>query len=242
MREILVGGILFAVILILGKVVMGSPWFRLQEGFSSGVFNSTTECPAGSTMYMYGGAAYCCSGQIRPDADRAQNSCKLMWTRPDSNTTPSPVFCTLGPSKDGIQNCLAERGGLMQSQGATVCPPQMPNFVMDPSGNSRCCSGPGNSAQTQCLDPNAPSCAPVTGNMFLGQTSCQLLRAQATDGPCPTGFNAQMGSMSLTNANGSSSMLNVYYCSNHSSNCYSPGIIARLNALGYNTKILPVCT
>ena len=69
MRDILIIGLIIAVVVILIRVAMGTPMIkRVMESFSGSMDSTTPECPLGSTFYKYGDAVFCCSGKIKTDA------------------------------------------------------------------------------------------------------------------------------------------------------------------------------
>lgn len=192
MRDVLVIGLAIAVVLILIKVIWGSPLVaRVREGFAgSALINTMTECPPGSQMYMYEGQAYCCSTNINPDADSIQQTCKEPVP---VRGGPPFIFCTLGPSTKNVQNCLELRAGYMQAEGEKQCPANLPYYVKGPVGtvtsNGRCCAGPGNQQFTDCADPTQLYCNVTNVPDFLKEpTSCQFLRLQQNT-TCPSGYN-----------------------------------------------------
>jgi hypothetical protein len=87
MRGVLLAGLIVAVVLILIRTIMGTPLIkRVAEGFVNGgkqLTNTATECPKDTTMYMYEGVAYCCSGTVNPDSNTVQKSCTAAnsWQR-----------------------------------------------------------------------------------------------------------------------------------------------------------------
>jgi hypothetical protein len=143
MRDILVIGLVIAVVIILIRIIFGTPLIqRIRETFANAnanaksvaLINSSTECPPGSTMYMFEGTALCCSGKFNPDATSIADSCIRTGGRNTEST-----FCTLGPSVQGAPNCLETRAGLMQAKGESVCPANAPTFVSPAGSAGRCC-------------------------------------------------------------------------------------------------------
>jgi hypothetical protein len=232
-RDVFVGGLVVAVVIILGRVIFGTPLVKqVRESFASGaapsLTNTVTECPAGSKFYMYGGSAYCCNGNVNSAAASAAKTCVKVPNRDES-----PIFCTLGPDKEGVLNCLKLRAGLMQAAGEAVCPTVFPTYVTD-STTTKCCTA-GNTGLTECA-PNATACivGPDTANPFNNPpTSCQFMKAQEEDGTCGTGF-----SPTTTSANG----LNLYACTNAKTICYLPAMLARMKVLGLDTTGLVTCS
>jgi len=238
MFDVLVLGLVIAVVIILIRIIIGTPLVkRVAESFASGgsLTNTMTECPGTSVMYMHDGAAYCCSGTVTIDADTLKNTC-----RPLLNRSSAFTFCTLGPPKPDVPNCLELRSGLMQAEGEKVCPPSLPNFVKGPKGsateNGRCCNGLTNDSYDDCVSGDYCNVG-TDANIFKDPKSCGFLRAQYDDGPCPTDFGP-------LKANGTGPMADItlYGCTNNSQNCYSAGTLKRLAELGYDVKGLPSCS
>ena len=133
MRDILIGALIVAVVIVLIRTVLATPAIkRIREQFANGgstrsqksLINTVTECPAGSTMYMYDGVAYCCSGLVNVDADDVRQTCRAVLT---TRGSPPLTFCTLGPTRaDGVKNCLETRAGILTAMGEKVCPSTMP--------------------------------------------------------------------------------------------------------------------
>lgn len=246
MREVLIGGLLVVAVVILIRVIFSTPvGSRMIESFQNGgdgatLLNTTTECPTGSQLYMYEGTAYCCNGQVNPDADTLKQSCRPQLYPPGFQLT----FCSLGPprKKDGnqigVRNCLELRSGLMAAEGATFCPPSMPNYTQG-GDNGRCCMGPANSSFTDCAD-SQPHCDRLaTGADPLSDaTSCDFkLLAEADVASCPTGYHQV-----ITAGQGAFAGLNIYGCTNMTQTCYSADMIGRLKAAGKDTSNLQSCS
>jgi len=230
------GGIVIAVIIILGRLIFGSPLIqRVRESFANAppaLINKSTECPKGSVMYMYGGQAYCCSGTINGNADTAKRSCRPIQGR-DAETT----FCTLGSSQSSIPNCLTLRAGLMQAEAETLCPSSLATFVQDAGQPGQCCGAPGgNSALTSCA-AGATTCNVASGSVdadpFKNPGFCQFLKAQEDDGKCPSTFTPIV----VPRADGTT----VYGCTNSATNCYLPATLTRLRSFGHDTSGLVPC-
>jgi len=230
---------MIAAVLILVRVIFGSPLVtRVRESFASGsgskTINSSTECPAGAQFYMYNGSPYCCSGNVDTSASRTADTCKLPSGR---NTTTT--FCTLGPSKDGVSNCLELRSGLMQAEGSAVCP-SAHTFVKGPSGsdtqNGRCCADPGNAALTEC---NGKVFCDVSTdkNEFKDPRACQFQKAQQDAGACPTKFGPFTAA-----GQGAMSSLTLFGCTDNGQNCYADSTLKRLKELGYDVSGLTSCS
>jgi hypothetical protein len=244
MRDFLVIGLAMAVIIILGRVIWNSPFiWGVREAFANGsgaathMLNSSTECPPGSRVYMYEGKAYCCSGLINVDADTAQKSC-IAWT-PTGGVPSGLTFCSLGPTKDGIVNCLETLSGRMQADGEIYCPASMPNYVKGPElpgTHGRCCTSPANPQYLECQDPTKPYCDVTTeANIFKAPNSCQFQKLQA-EVTCPTKYSP----IAVPGQNNFQGMTLVG-CSDSGTICYSSDIMAKLKKLGYDTSSLSVC-
>jgi hypothetical protein len=244
-RLLLVSALFVAVMIVLVRTALGTPLigrvmesFQNKSGSSSKMLNTITECPTGSQMYMYEGNAYCCNGILNPDADTVKQTCRKMLT------SHSPfVFCTLGPTQGGVKNCLELRAGLLQAEGATLCPPSMPNYCKGPAGspteNGRCCASATNEGITDCMDPTpSKQCNVGTDpNEFKNPLECAFLREKEMDVPCPPKF----GSFSAP-GQGSLSDITIYGCSDMSQSCYSAALLGRLTELGYSTTGLTKCS
>ena len=237
MKDIFIIGLIIAVTIILIRVIIGTPMIRrVMESFTTqSLTNITTECPGGAKMYMYGGAAYCCSSRINSDANSLATSCAAPLQRNGGELT----FCSLGPSKEGVKNCYdipdIDRG----------CPPDKPNYIKGPPGTAtaagRCCAGGVDSATQNCVDP-ASSCDFATnGNVFTTRSnpSCQFLRAQADDGTCPSGYNKMVFDITRGEYQG----LSIYACYDMMKRdaCIARGTVKRLKELGYDTSQIAVC-
>lgn len=239
-RDILVYGLAVAVVLILIKIIWGSPLVsRVREGFASGApTNTTTECPPGSTMYMYNGLAYCCSTTINPDADSAQQTCRA----PPVPIVGAPpvIFCTLGPPSNGVPNCMTLRSAQLQAEGLSVCNTGMPTFVKGFPGsattNGRCCTSPANANYTDCADLTQSYCDVSSGaNYFLSPKSCQFLRLEQ-DTTCPTGYG-------LTTIAGQSPFtgMTLIGCSDNGKICYPSNVMSALDGMQMDTSSLQLC-
>lgn len=230
-------GLIIATILVLIRTILRTP--LVQEGFASNtgkhLVNAVTECPTGTTMYMYDGAVYCCSGTVNPDAETVQKSCVAAngWQRGSAQTT----FCTLGPSNGTIKNCLELRAGLMQAEGERLCPPSKPNYVKGSTG-PRCCASAANDTYTDCTDLGTGRYCDFTtdSNELKNPQSCQFLREKESAAACPTKFNPF-----TTEGQGPLSGLTLYGCTDMGKNCYSTALLTRLKELGYKTDGLTPC-
>ena len=236
-RDILIGGVVIAVLIILGRLILGSPLItRVRESFANApppaLVNKNTECPKGAALYMFSdGRAYCCSGTINASADTAAKSCRPIQGR-DAKT----IFCTLGASTRESPNCLTLRSGLMQAEAATLCPSDKPTFVRN-EGAGQCCSAPGGNAElTQCA-AGTQTCnvanKGVDANPFMNPGSCQFLKAQQDDGSCPSSFTPIV----VPRGDGTT----IYGCTNSATNCYLPATLTRLNRWGVDTTGLTAC-
>lgn len=230
-----------AVVLILLKIIWGSPLVtRVKEGFASSqssrvLINATTQCPANSTMFMYDGQAYCCSTTINPDADTLQQTCRAP-TVPTAGAPP-PIFCALGPSRDGVRNCLELRSGLLQAKGQTLCPSTMPTFVQgSKESQGRCCSSAANPHMTECDDLTKPYCDITDAtNIFTQTDSCQFLKAQQ-ETTCPSGYG-----ITTVAGQGPLAGMSLIGCSNNSTVCYPASTLTQLQSYGVDTSALPAC-
>jgi hypothetical protein len=242
MRHVLIAGLFIAVILILIRTIMGTPLIRrVGEEFANGgknMTNTATECPAGTTMYMYEGAAYCCSGTVNPDATTVQKSCTAAnsWQR---GSTPL-TFCTLGPAVTGIKNCLELRAGLMQAEGQRLCPPSKPNYVKGGANTAdgRCCSSTANDTYTDCTNLSTGAYCDFTKdqNELKDPQSCQFLRSKESAASCPSKYKPF-----TTEGHDTLSGLTLYGCTDMGTNCYSTALLTRLKELGYKTDGLTPC-
>ncbi len=242
MREVIIGGLIVAAVIILVRVIIGTPTARrVMESFQNGggtgpaLLNTATECPSGAQMYMYEGMAYCCNGQVNPDADTLKQSCRPQLYPPGFQLT----FCSLGPPrKSGVKNCLELRSGLMAAEGASFCPESKPNYTQG-GANGRCCAGPANSNFTDCAD-SQPHCdrLPAGQDPLTDPTSCDFQQlAEADAAICPTGYHQV-----ITAGQGAFAGLNIYGCTNMTQTCYSADMIGRLKKAGKDTSNLQPCS
>lgn len=243
-QKILVAILLVVAVAVLLRTVIkasGWLWGSAVEGFASAsAVNTSTVCPTGTTMYMYGGAAYCCDGRINKESANLAGSCRPASSAPGAR----PVFCALGAGTQGVPNCLEVHGEQLAAEGQATCPPSMPNYVKGATGSptekGRCCAGPTNADQTDCFStaPGSFCDAARAANEFAGPvTSCEFQRAKELEGAaCPDGWGAftQPGQGSLAG-------LNVFGCSDNNQMCYSAATAARLQELGYDTTGMSVC-
>jgi hypothetical protein len=239
MRDILVIGLIIVVVIVLIRVVYGTPLVRrVMESFTVTMMNTTTECHSGSQMYMYDGAAFCCSGRINPDANSLADSC------PKSGTSAVAVnFCALGPSQKGVPNCLETANALYDKEGLRFCPPTMPNYVKTTSGQGRCCASAVNPRRTECTVPSAGTCdVAATTNVFqtLSKTnpSCQFQKAQADDGACPPTYSPMVFHID----HGIYAGRSLYGCINPmKGGCLAPATLDRMKRMNYDVTGIPVC-
>jgi hypothetical protein len=232
MRSVIIAGLLVAVVIILARVIMGTPFVKSVrssvEGFQDGAPTSLafSLCPFGSTLYMYDGAAYCCSGIVNGDSDTVQQSC----IRPLAKQGDEPVFCTLGPGQAGIPNCSELMVDFAEQAAVGVCPSAMPNFVYKSDGSSQCCSTPADS-NGNC---SGSSCS-IIPDEFTSDNNCRFMREKEVQS-CPGGFQS-----ATTQGQGQLSGLTLYGCSDQNQICYSQAMVARLGELGYDASALTVC-
>jgi len=235
LRDILILGVIAAVVIILLRLILGAPILqRIRETFVSGPTTLTnyTECPSGSVFYMYGGKAFCCSGNIDPNAITAADTCKIALPGPSS------VFCTLGPTtNNGIVNCVETAAGLAQADQDTYCSPTLPNFAPKHKERGACCETV-NADGTGCTNNNI--CL-VGGDPDLFNNplwSCELFKAQYEDGGCPNGY---VENHVTAGSNSTDKVKNLYYCANLAGVCFQKATIDRLQAYQYDTSNLTVC-
>jgi hypothetical protein len=232
MRSVIVAGLLVAAIIILVRVIMGTPFIKSVrssvEGFqdASSASLALPLCPFGSTLYMYDGAAYCCSGIINGNADTVQQSC----IRPLAKQGDEPVFCTMGPGQAGIPNCTELMVDFAEQAAIGTCPSAMPNFVYKANGSSQCCSVPADS-NGNC---GGSSCS-VIADEFTSDTNCRFLREKEVQS-CPSSFQT-----ATVQGQGQLAGLTLYGCSDQNQVCYSQAMVARLGELGYDASALSVC-
>jgi hypothetical protein len=242
-QTLVVFGLALAVILVLAKVIWGSPLVKhVREGFASrnaaAPINTMTECPPGSTMYMYDGVAYCCGGQIAVDANEVMGSCRPATSAPNA---PAPLFCSLGPASTdtGIPNCVESRAGLMQALGEQICPTSMPNAVITEQ-ETKCCASLANANYTDCMDNTQPSCPVIVDSVWLREPgSCQWIKDHEENGACPQ----QMAPI-VTSGGGTMSDLTLYGCLDHGAGqvCYSQALVNTLKGMGYDSSAMTVCS
>jgi hypothetical protein len=235
LRDVLIIGTIVAVVIILLRLILGSPIIqRIRETFVSGshTTNKYTECPPDSKMYMFQGKAFCCSGNIDYQADSAAGSCKTVLT--GSMPAANNVFCTLGPTtSDGVVNCIETKAGLIQADEDTYCSPSMPTFAPTVSAKGSCC------ALYDGTTCSTPSCA-VGGdpNVFNnGPNSCEIIRAQFDDGACPANSTPIVVSPSTI-----PKTKTVYGCLSGSSVCYLKSTLELMRAEGVDVIGLTQCS
>ena len=231
MRDILVIGLIIAVVVILIRVIMGTPMIkRVMESFSGSMLNSQTECPVGSQLYMHDGVVYCCSGKINEDANSATESCK-------AHHTSDLTFCTLGPSRSDVPNCMNTKEKQYNDIGAKVCPPSAPTYVQNASGVGRCCTGPANSDRTACMsDTGSCEVAPAGTNILKSPLpSCQFQKLVQTDGKCPSSTTVAMVPGNIQN--GVLTGFNYSYCIGNRTSCLTKPVTDALKASKYEDYV-----
>ena len=192
MRDILIIGLIIAVVVILIRVAMGTPMLkRVMESFTGSAAASVTECPANSKFYIHDDIVFCCSGRINKDANSLKESC--MPLRSSRNDL---IFCTLGPDQPGVPNCMNTKEKKFKEKAALVCPPSAPNYVegdaYSDSENGKSCVGPTNAERTACMSDEG-SClvaAPDANILKTPTVSCQLKKLIQTDGACPSTYTS----------------------------------------------------
>ena len=234
MRDILIIGLIIAVVVILFKVMFGTPLVqRVMESFTSSMINSVTECPIGSTLYMYDGAVFCCSGKIKPEANMLTETCVPTQLQDRDDMT----FCGLGPAHGGVPNCLEANVKGFRDEGARVCPPSAPNYARGPPGSAtakgRCCAGPTNATRSDCMSTAGSCDVTPSGTSILksAQPSCQLRKLMEGEGACPSSYNT---SINLAQHNGGAFRSVTFpSCSNMMSNkfCIAKPVLANMKSL-----------
>ena len=226
LRDILVWGVLLGVVIILGRVILGSPLIAripqsaVYEPFANGLgkvsgsatnepFTDTNMCPPGSTREVYNGETYCCSNP-RPGATTLKSWCKA----PPHDK--GHIFCTLGAAEHGVPNCKTVRDAIQKAKSED-CPKGLPHYV-----DGKCCADPG------C---KGASCMVVDGNYFKDETSCQFQKAK--EEPCPADYDA----MTKKGKDG----FHLYGCSNNTEVCYSEAALTRLREMNYDVTGLMPC-
>jgi hypothetical protein len=243
MRRILIGALFIAVVFIVGRTILGTPGMRrMVEGFQSSAppstLNTVTECPTGTQMFMYNGAAYCCNGILNPDADDLQQTCKAPLAR-----NFDLIFCTLGPPS-AVPNCMELRAGQMQAKGEELCPRALPNYAQGGYGsttvNGRCCQTMANASFTDCNDITGPnSFCDLTANpdIFKEPNSCQFQRLKDdAAAQCPSGYASF-----LMNGQGPYIGSTLIGCSNSSQTCYPQIVLDKMREIGYEISSLTPC-
>ena len=246
MRDILIIGLIIAVVIILIRIMFGTPLVkRVMESFtSSAMVNTVTECPMGTEMYMHEGVVFCCSGKIRENAISVADTCVARLQDMDNLT-----FCTLGASRGNIPNCSQVNDKVFKAEGARVCPPSAPNYARGPPGsataNGRCCPGPTNAARTDCMSTvgSCDATPPGTSIMKSAQPSCQLLKLKEGEGACPSSYIPTMMLASEPSGPLAFHGLNIPRCTNLMTNktCMTKpviGAIKQIKATEYDPSLL----
>jgi len=219
-RKVLIWGVFIAVIIIMGRLILGSPIIAnigVTEMFAT---EKKSFCPAGTTEYGYNEGLYCCSEKPNPNAGTLMGSCKAKLPEKDSL-----IFCTLGASENGVKNCALLKNMILDKEGAAVCPKSKPYYV---SGDvAKCCAGPGNPQRTDC---GGDSCT-VTGQPFKDDKNCQFLRMKE-ESPCPNGYDV------LTR---DKKGFYVAGCTNNTQVCYSASMLERLKEMGHSVAGMTPC-
>ena len=237
MQSILIGAALVAALLILVRIIWGSPLVaRIRENFGNTTQgNTVTMCPEGTTMIMWDARAYCCGGKINTDTDRVDKVCTPITSDP---AAPPPVFCTLDGKTEHVPNCHTIRTDMLMKSGASHCPHDAPNFVQGLPGTAtergRCCAGLTNEGRSDCLEQSAWNCD-VTGETNWFKTkeiqSCQYRKAQEST-TCPQGY----GRFTMTNND-----MTIFGCANGGSMCYAESTLQSLRGMGVDTTGMVAC-
>ena len=123
LRDILVWGVLLGVVIILARVILGSPLIaRIPQSAAYEPFTDTNMCPPGSTREVYNGETYCCSNP-RPGATTLKSWCKA----PPHDK--EHIFCTLGAAEHGVPNCKTVRDAIQKAKSAD-CPKGLPHLSL----------------------------------------------------------------------------------------------------------------
>jgi len=232
-EKLLTVGMLVAAVLLVAYVVWTAIARTLRldraEGFAGHVINHTTECPPGAKMYMYGGAPYCCDSIINTDAASVQGTCRSASSAPNA---PAPLFCSLGPTANGVINCMETRTGLFEALGEDKCPPSMPNYVMVDASNQKCCAGPGNAGLTDCVDTNTATQCRLSNDQYwlTDNTSCQYQRLFQEHGSCPAPAKQFTMNDQITK-DGRTLAVSVFGCTDDKGNCISKALSKRLDEM-----------
>jgi len=219
---LLVAGLVTVCIVVI-RILTTTPLVRsILETFESStkLTNSTTECPAGYTLYMYEGSAYCCKGRVNKDAGTVERSCIPQVGSKDSS------ICTLGPSSSSVKNCNVILKDILAKKNA-LCPPSKPNFC-NGSPNGTCCASTVTADGKACVDPDKMNQCNIgsDSNIFVNPQDCRLQRMMETDKVCPEGMNRVTIPFQG---------LSVYGCTDGHSNCYTQKVVDALNATGFST-------
>jgi hypothetical protein len=244
-QTLMVASLIIGVLIILGYTIWRTPLMKsVVEGFATpaALTNISTDCPAGSTMYMFEGTSFCCSGKVNQNADVIKDTCILPVIPPNSHAPP-PVFCTLGPTTANglVKNCMETKAGLFQARGEQLCPSTAPNYVQgltgSPTEGGRCCASLGNSDLSDC-EGSAGQCDVSTDkNVFKNPDSCQFRRAQEAEPKCPRNYGPFK-----TAGQGKLTELTLFGCTDSTQNCYSKAVINSLKELGYDPSALKECS
>jgi len=238
MRDILIIGLIIAVIIILIRIAFGTPLIkRVMESFTSSI-QATPECPMGTKFYMHNNKAFCCSGKIKTAADTAADTCSTFIGKKEDLT-----FCTLGPRQKDIPNCSEINEQILREEGKRVCPPSAPNYVRGNRGIGRCCAGPANAERTDCMSTLGSCDVAPSGTNILktAQPSCQLRKLKEDTNGCPPSYSTSMMLASEPN-NWIFTGFNIPFCKNISTNkmCYTKPIKDKIKELkweDYDTGI-----
>ena len=222
MRDVLVIGFMIAAVIILIRIIIGSPLIsRIRESFANAEEpdGMGTECPPGMTFVMHDGRAFCHTGDF------------ASFSRAVAKGDKSVSYCALGPGSKGVESCGSLLADYMKKAGEAVCPKDKPTYVKGPAGE-RCCAGPTNPTRTECTGNDF---CPVSAdkNEFADEKSCQFQKAQQS-AICPSGYNSFV-------SQGKSNM-KLLGCTNGAANCYAKSTLQRLTELGYDTTGLPSCS
>jgi hypothetical protein len=221
MRDVLVIGFMIAAVIILLRIILGSPLItRIRESFANeeSLVSTGTECPPDMTFVMHDGRAFCHTGDF------------ASFSRALSKGDKSVSYCALGPGSKGVESCGSLLADFMRTKGSAVCPKDKPNYVKGPVGE-RCCAGPTNPVHTECMGGDF---CPVSAdtNEFADEKSCQFQKAQQS-AECPSGYNSFVSQ---------GTNMKLLGCTNGAANCYAKSTLKRLGELGYDTTGLPSCS
>jgi hypothetical protein len=248
-RSLVMITLLIVAAALLIRIIARTPIIQsITESFAnapsqSQLLNTATECPPGYQMYMYEGSAFCCRGNVNPDAANLGASCIPMVTE------AKDAHCALGPASSassassasaskGIPNCNDIQAGILLAKGETLCPPSKPNFCSAGEAG-RCCTSAVSSDGTKCIDETIGRSCNVgkDPNIFKDPNDCRYQRMKEKDRPCRPKYHSFTSPVS----EGPLAGLTLYGCTNLVDSCYSENMVDALKELGYDVSRLTIC-